>query len=933
MKGIMSGHEAIMKTDVALRESEQRSRRIAEKPRPDETTQESGTALTTLDTTESKRSNETTSNLAAIVESSDDAIVGKTLDGVITTWNRGAEELYGYSAEEAKGKSISILIPPNRPNELPQILDRIKRGEKVQHYETECMRKDGKIVAVSLTVSPIRNPTGAIIGASTIARDITERKQVEEALRLSEAKFRALFENTPDLIFMIGEKDEIISINPAAARMLGKTVEQVLGRSLFDVYPKEIATMFSENVRAVLQTGKSRNIDEKIVLAGNERWINTRLQPLLDDTGRTYAVTGVARDITERVRVEEKLRQSEENYHSLFDQMLDGVYRSTHEGRFVDVNPAFVKMFGYSSKQEMLNIADIKKELYFSPEDRVSHDLYPGDKENVETYCMRRKDGSEIWVEDHGHYVHDEQGNITYHEGILRDVTERKRLEEELSRSSQFFGSVVENAYVWLNVLDNEQNVLVWNKAAEIMSGYSQEEVVGHGKVWEWLYPDQEYRKQTIQTVNDVLQSGRTDVDSETKIKRKDGQTRIISWNERALTDQDGKAIGTIAIGHDITERKQVERLKDEFVSTVSHELRTPLTAIRASLGLLAGGVSGTLPEKGQRMVEIAVTNTDRLVRLINDILDSDRLASGKIPIERKQCSAAQLVTQVVDNMKPVAEKEGISFFVKSQDAPLWADPDRISQALTNLLSNAIKFSPKGGRIWVTAERKENQMVFKVRDEGRGIPPEKLGLLFERFHQVDASDAREKGGSGLGLSISKSIVEQHHGKIWVESTVGKGSTFLFTIPLPLEEAPLKPEAATGAPSTRKALIIEDDSDLANILAAMLERHDIQPHIALTGGRGIALSKQIQPDLIVLDLILPDMDGSMVVEGLRKDNVLRSVPLVVYTVKELDKQQRENLRLGETLFFTKSRIPPDQFEEKVVQFMKRILENRGTANVS
>ena len=283
--------------------------------------------------------------------------------------------------------------------------------------------------------------------------------------------------------------------------------------------------------------------------------------------------------------------------------------------------------------------------------------------------------------------------------------------------------------------------------------------------------------------------------------------------------------------------------------------------------------------------------------------------------------------------MKPMAEKAGISLSVESQDAELWVDPDRIVQALTNLISNAIKFSPKGGTIWVTAERKENQMLFKVQDEGRGIPPDKLGLLFARFQQLDSSDAREKGGSGLGLSISRSIIEQHNGKIWVDSSVGKGSTFLITIPLPLEEAPLQHEATAGAPSTRKVLIIEDDSDLANILAAMLERHDIQPHIALTGGRGIALSKQVQPDLIVLDLILPDMDGSMVVEGLRKDNILRSVPLVVYTVKELDKRQRENLRLGETLFFTKSRIPPEQFEEKVVQFMKHVFENRGEISVS
>jgi len=241
----------------------------------------------------------------------------------------------------------------------------------------------------------------------------------------------------------------------------------------------------------------------------------------------------------------------------------------------------------------------------------------------------------------------------------------------------------------------------------------------------------------------------------------------------------------------------------------------------------------------------------------------------------------------------------------------------------------------------VTAERKEDHVLFKVRDEGRGIPHDKLGLLFERFQQVDASDAREMGGTGLGLSISKSIVEQHNGRIWVESTVGKGSTFFFRLPL-LRDAEVTPqpeptisemiveEALTQR--RRKVLIIEDDADLANIIAAMFQRHYIQPHIALTGGRGVALSKQMHPDVIVLDLILPDIDGSVVVEDLRKDNVLRSVPLVVYTVRELDKQQRENLKLGETLFFTKSRILPEQFEEKVIQFIERIFEGRGKTDV-
>jgi CheY-like chemotaxis protein/two-component sensor histidine kinase len=348
----------------------------------------------------------------------------------------------------------------------------------------------------------------------------------------------------------------------------------------------------------------------------------------------------------------------------------------------------------------------------------------------------------------------------------------------------------------------------------------------------------------------------------------------------------------------------------------------------------LARGLGGTLPEKGQRMLEIAVSNTDRLVRLINDILDSERLASGKTPMEKTRCSSAQLVAQAVNVMKPMAEKAGVSLSVESQDAELYVDQDRLIQVLTNLISNAIKFSTKDGRIWVTAKREEKQMLFRIQDEGRGIPTEKIDSLFERFQQVDSSDAREKGGSGLGLAISRSIIQQHNGKIWIESTVGKGSTFHFTIPLQHEDqTSTQPETNTDTQTTPKAAIIEDDPDLAKILAETLQRHNIQCYIAPTGRRGIELGRKIRPDMIVLDLRLPDMDGSTVVQTLREDNILRTAPLVVYTVTELNKEQQENLRLGETLFFTKSRIPPDQFEEKGIQFMKHILENRGTNHVN
>lgn len=233
----------------------------------------------------------------------------------------------------------------------------------------------------------------------------------------------------------------------------------------------------------------------------------------------------------------------------------------------------------------------------------------------------------------------------------------------------------------------------------------------------------------------------------------------------------------------ELDNRQMVERMKDEFVAVISHELRTPLTSIHGSLGMLAGGLVESTSERGKRLLEIAVDSTERLVRLTNDILDIKRIESGEVRLAKQICNAADLITKAVDVMQSMAEKAGVAIEMSTISLQLWADPDRIIQTLTNLLSNAIKFSPQGNSVWLTAQRQGDQILFQVRDRGRGIPGDQLETIFERFQQVDASDSRNNEGTGLGLAICRSILQQHAGRIWVESTLGEGSAFYFTLPI------------------------------------------------------------------------------------------------------------------------------------------------------
>ncbi|MEO1372775.1 MAG: ATP-binding protein [Cyanobacteria bacterium J06635_10] len=263
---------------------------------------------------------------------------------------------------------------------------------------------------------------------------------------------------------------------------------------------------------------------------------------------------------------------------------------------------------------------------------------------------------------------------------------------------------------------------------------------------------------------------------------RQDGTKFPVEYVSTPILEKN-QIVGAVVIFKDITERQIVERMKNEFVSVVSHELRTPLTSIRSALGLLSHGSLKNQPDKSQRMLEIAFDNTNRLVRLINDILDIERINSGKVTMEKQHCNAADLMIQAVDEMRAMAERAEIKLALTSVEANLWVDPDRIVQTLTNLLSNAIKFSPPRSTVYLSAKLQDSQILFQIKDQGRGIPEDKLETIFDRFQQVDASNSRNQGGTGLGLAICRSIVQQHGGKIWVESILGNSSTFYFTLPI------------------------------------------------------------------------------------------------------------------------------------------------------
>jgi PAS domain S-box-containing protein len=408
---------------------------------------------------------------------------------------------------------------------------------------------------------------------------------------------------------------------------------------------------------------------------------------------------------------------------------------------------------------------------------------------------------------------------------------------------------------------------------------------------------------------------------------RKDGTSFPVDYLAAPILDGKGGVTGVAITFRDITERKAVERLKGEFVSTVSHELRTPLTSIRGALGLLSSGMLGPVAEKGQRMLQIAVSNTDRLVRLINDILDLERVESGKVELTLAAVDANAVMMQASEGLQAMADEAGVRLVVVPATGAIWSDSDRVIQTLTNLLGNAIKFSPRHTTVTLSAVAGETDFTFCVADQGRGVPDEKLETIFDRFSQVDSSDSRDKGGSGLGLAICQSIVNAHGGRIWAEKNEPAGSRFQFTIPLALPNT-VAPPASISLPGREQSeaasiLIVEDDLDLAGVITTALQGHGFRTLHADSGGDAIRLCRQHEPSLIVLDLILRDMDGFAVVNALRESATFQRIPLLVYSALDVSSADQARLRLGPTEFLTKSRCSPADFERHLVRLLDTV----------
>ncbi len=462
-------------------------------------------------------------------------------------------------------------------------------------------------------------------------------------------------------------------------------------------------------------------------------------------------------------------------------------------------------------------------------------------------------------------------------DGMLQTIQQQRAAVQSLAQEARV-RAVLNTVIDGIITIDAQGCIQACNPMAEAIFGYAAAEMLG-GNI-SMLMPEP-YRSEHDHYLQRYLATGQArviGVGREMSGLRKDGTVFPMELAVNHLLI-DGQDMFT-GVVRDITERKQHERMKEEFISTVSHELRTPLTSIRGALGLVLGKFSGSLPDKAKQLLETASRNCERLCILINDILDLEKLTAGHLALELKVVDLVALTRQAIVANEGYALQHAVRLRLLAgpTQVPVRVDEHRILQVFANLLSNAVKYSPRGGEVQIGIQVQQEQVRVVVQDFGRGIPEHFRSRIFQRFSQADSSDTREKGGTGLGLSIVKTIVELHEGRIDYRSQTQQGTTFFFDLPLWLPQTISAPDALDAA--LPRVLICEDNADVARVLSEMLAQDGVASDRAATAADAFAMLQRAPYQALLLDLGLPDVDGLTLIQQLRNHPPTREMSVIV-----------------------------------------------------
>ncbi len=803
--------------------------------------------------------------LAALIESADDAIISKTLDGIITSWNQGAERIFGYTAEEAIGKPITIIIPPDHLDEEPGILARLRLGERIEHFDTIRMRKDGTRRDISLTVSPIKGPDGQIVGASKIARDITEQLQGRRALDEASERLKLALAASHLGDWSWDAKTDAVTFSETAARILGVPAgSQMTWTEMRNLlHPED-----RERARGAVETALTNHIDYDIEYRvkrpdNREAWISAKGRGVYETDGSVVGMLGFVQDISEIKATEETLREQADALRTLNEVgQLISAELDLHK-TVQAVTDAATEVTGAGFGSFFYNVLN---------EEGASYMLYAltgAPRELFERFPMPR--ATDLFTP-------------IFREGVVR-IPDVKR-DSRYGKNSPYYG-IPESHLPVTSYLAAP----VVSRSGEILGGL----FFGH--------PDADlFTERDEIVVAGLAAQAAVAMDN----------ARLYETAKRARADAEKAAAENEQL---YRQAEDSSRLKDEFLATISHELRTPLSAILGWARMLRMGQLS--PDNAAKALDTIERNARTQAQLVDDLLDVSRIITGKLRMDVQPVDPNTFIDAAVEAVQPAADAKHVRVqkIIDTGAVAIPGDPVRLQQVVWNLLSNAIKFTPRGGRVQIRSQRVNSHLEIVISDTGQGIAPDFLPHVFDRFRQADQKTSRQHGGMGLGLAIVRHLVELHGGTVRANSEgEGHGSTFTVMLPITpvyqLDQSggrvhpaarDLLPPAndCTDRLDGMKVLVVDDEADTRDLLKQGLEYCGAKVKVAGTADEALEMLATTAPDVLISDIGMPGVDGYDLIRRVRKLPSDRGgkIPAIALTAYTRTEDRLQSLRAG------------------------------------
>lgn len=845
------------------------------------------------------------------------------------------DEFFSQSiSQEAIGNFDIVLEHEDKPfyeNKLPPENIEISLASKsfIQAYDKQWVLK--LIPSKEFTRSNYTSLPEAILAAglliagllSLTVRAVLIAKIRNTMLIESETRQQQLVDGIQDYaIYWLDTKGYIESWNSGATRIKGYEAHEIIGKNFSVFYtPEDIK---ANKPILALDTarieGKFEGEGWRLRKDGSRFWANILIEPLYAQTGELLGFAKITQDASER----RELEQERSRLISIIEESTDFIGMSDLEGNLLYHNQSAKQLVGLPADYDMskLNIADMHPEWAGKIVLKEGiPEVYKKGFWKGETALKHQESGHEIPVLQTLTLHRDAQGNPSCLTTIMRDITERKQQEQVLKASEETFRAAMEAATIGMALVRPDGRWLKVNQSLLNMLGYERNELLAND------FQSITYADDLEADLNYVRRVLAGEIENYQMEKRYYHKTGRIIWAQLSVSivrNADGTPNYFVSQIQDITEQKEIERIKSEFISIVSHELRTPLTSIRGSLGLILGAFAKGLPDKVKNLLDIAHNNCERLILLINDILDIDKIAAGQMHFDMHSESLADITQQAVKANEAYAQKFDVHIVLQPIDSSVRIEVDaaRYIQVLSNLLSNAVKFSSAGAEVTVSAMRSGKFIRVSVSDKGPGIPEEFRSRIFGKFSQADSSVTRAKGGTGLGLHIAKQMVERMHGNIGFDTKVRKGTTFWVEFPIvdtgPDKNMYIENELIQKAEQSKLPLIlhVEDDADLSNVLATALHEK-AQLITALTIRNAEQLLKTKHFSMMILDIGMPDGNGLDLLDRLHElSNELLPVVILSADLPPEDVHKRVEAVM------VKSRMSETKIVETVLMLLQK-----------